>query len=67
MSKQPKKPTADEMAGIEWWNNLTGSQRRAALKAANTAVPAEAFAHHLRLERWAAVAANALHPRKPSY
>jgi hypothetical protein len=55
------------MANIEWWNNLTGSQRRAALKAANTAVPAEAFAHHLRLERWAAVAKNALRPRKPSY
>jgi hypothetical protein len=65
MTKGTKKPTADEMAGVEWWNNLTDRQRRAALKAANTAVPAEAWAHHLRLERWAAVAANALRPRKP--
>jgi putative DNA-invertase from lambdoid prophage Rac len=65
MTKQPKQPTADD--GVIWWNNLTDRQRRAALKAANTTVPAEAFAHHLRLERWAAVAANALRPRKPSY
>jgi hypothetical protein len=63
MSKQPKKPTADD--GVIWWNNLTDWQRRAALKAANTAAPAEAFAHHMRLERWAAVAKNALRPRKP--
>jgi hypothetical protein len=67
MSKRPAagKPTADELAGIAWWNGLTEEQRRAALEAANTATAAEAWAHHLRLERWAEHAEKALRPRKP--
>lgn len=34
-------------AGIAWWNALTEKQRAAALAAAETAVPAEAYRHHL--------------------
>jgi hypothetical protein len=32
-----REPTADELAGMQWWNNLTEPQRADALKAASTA------------------------------
>jgi hypothetical protein len=31
---EPRPPTADEQAGIDWWNGLTEAQRREALCAA---------------------------------
>jgi hypothetical protein len=55
-----KKPTASELASIAWWNSLTDHQRLAALKAARTTIPAEAFAYHKKIARWAEVAAKAL-------
>lgn len=30
----PRQPTADERAGMEWWNSLTEPERAEALKAA---------------------------------
>lgn len=39
-----RSPTADEQAGIDWWNGLTEAMRTHWLKAANTAVPTEAWA-----------------------
>lgn len=38
------KPTADEAAGIAWWNGLSEADRAAWLKGAGSAVPAEAWA-----------------------
>lgn len=40
--------TADERAGIEWWNALTEEDRRFWLAAALTAVPAEAWQYFKR-------------------
>lgn len=37
--------TPDEQAGIDWWNGLSEADRASWLKAANTAIPAEAWAH----------------------
>jgi hypothetical protein len=53
-----KQPTADD--GVAWWNGLTEPQRRAALAAAGTAVPAEAWRHHSTVERNLSLAARAL-------
>ena len=38
------EPTADELAGMTWWNSLDKSERAYWLAEANTAVPAEAWA-----------------------
>ena len=38
---------ADTTIGIAWFNGITERQRRAALQAADTAIPAVAF-HHWR-------------------
>ena len=38
--------SADESAGMEWWNALTEEQRAYWLDAANTAIVAEAWAYH---------------------
>lgn len=38
-------PAADATIGIAWWNHLTERQRYAALRAARTAIPAQAFNH----------------------
>ena len=35
--------TADEQAGIDWWNGLTERDRAFWLQAATSAVPAEAW------------------------
>ena len=42
--KAERSPTADEQAGIDWWNGVTEATRAHWLKVANTAVPAEAWA-----------------------
>jgi len=31
---QPREPTADEAAGMQWWNSLTKAERAKALAAA---------------------------------
>jgi hypothetical protein len=41
--------TADEQAGIDWWNALTEEQRAYWLREANTAIVAEAWAYHKRV------------------
>lgn len=37
------RPAADAELGIHWWNRLTERQRWNALRAADSAVPAEAW------------------------
>jgi hypothetical protein len=44
----PALDQADAEGGPAWWNFLSESERAAMLKAANTAVPAEAWAHWRR-------------------
>ena len=43
-----RAPTNTEKVGMVWWNNLTDDGRAAALRAANTAVPAEAYEYWAR-------------------
>jgi len=53
---EPRPPTADERAGMEWWNSMTEAERAEALEAAgwrsggtwNTWTPsaADAWAQH---------------------
>ena len=38
-------PTADEQAGIDWWNGQSEADRAVWLRAANTYIPAEAWAY----------------------
>jgi hypothetical protein len=38
--------TSDEKAGIDWWNELLEWERGMWLRAAKTAVPAEAYAYY---------------------
>jgi len=38
-----REATADEQAGMEWWNALTEAQRARWLRAAGSAAPAEAW------------------------
>jgi hypothetical protein len=45
---EDQKPTADEQAGMTWWNQLTEDERAKALSDAKTAVVAEAWAHYKR-------------------
>jgi hypothetical protein len=59
-----KKPTADELAGMAWWNGMPEAERKRALAAAGTAIAAEAWMRHSNIERWAAFATKALRPRK---
>ena len=40
------EPTADEAAGIDWWNDLTERERAAWCSLAGSAVPADAWALH---------------------
>jgi hypothetical protein len=40
--------TVDERAGMDWWNALTEDSRAYWLPAANSAVPAEAWAEYKR-------------------
>jgi hypothetical protein len=50
-----RHPTADELAGMQWWNSMSEAERAAALKTAGwkaggTSTPsaAEAWAEHKR-------------------
>ena len=38
--------SADETAGMEWWNAMSESQRAYWLREANTAIVAEAWAYY---------------------
>jgi len=38
-----REPTADEAAGISWWNGLTSGTRRHWLNVSNSATPADAW------------------------
>ncbi len=42
--EQDREPTAEESAGMAWWNALTEGERANWLARADTAVPAEAWA-----------------------
>ena len=42
---RPGRPASDAALGIAWWNAMTERRRLEALRAADTAVPAEAWAH----------------------
>lgn len=39
------EPTACEQCGMAWWNGMTEAERLAACRAADTAIPAMAYAH----------------------
>lgn len=41
-------PTVDEVLGMAWWNGLSRQERAFWLRAAMTAVPAEAWAYFKR-------------------
>jgi hypothetical protein len=50
---EPRQPTADEVAGMEWWNAMTEAERASALEAAgwksggsSTPSAADAWAAH---------------------
>ncbi|MER8874504.1 hypothetical protein NKI04_32395 [Mesorhizobium sp. M0814] len=52
MADEPNRnPTADEMAGMLWWNSLTEAERADWLAWADSAVPAEAWAAYKRQGR----------------
>jgi phage terminase large subunit-like protein len=53
------------VAYYRWKADRTDAERAQALEKAGTAVPAEAWAHHSNIERWAEHATKALRPRKP--
>ena len=44
------EPTADELAGMDWWNSIDKAERAFWLAKAGTAVPAEAWAEYQRAE-----------------
>jgi hypothetical protein len=47
MSEAPSRPaTADEIAGMAWWNALSEVQRRFWFARANTAIVAEAWVEY---------------------
>ena len=46
-----RNPTADEIAGMQWWNSLTEAERADWLARADSAVPAEAWAAYKRQGR----------------
>ncbi len=43
LRKPPAQPASDAELGMVWWNRITPRQRLAALRAADTAVPAVAW------------------------
>lgn len=52
MADEPNRnPTADEIAGMQWWNSLTEAVRSDWLARADSAVPAEAWAAYKRQGR----------------
>jgi hypothetical protein len=50
--EQDREPTAEESAGMAWWNPLTEGERANWLARAATAVPAEAWAEYRRSQRF---------------
>lgn len=53
MSVKDRRPTADELAGMQWWNSMTEAERAKALEAAGwssggtwTPSAADAWAAH---------------------
>ena len=57
-SPPQREPTADEIAGMQWWNDLSEAERAKALVdagwksgAAGTPSAAEAWAHHKKMSR----------------
>ena len=46
------EPTADELAGMAWWNSLDKSERAYWLAEARSAVPAEAWATYQSRPRY---------------
>ncbi|MER8524179.1 hypothetical protein NKH56_33640 [Mesorhizobium sp. M1076] len=52
MADEPNRnSTADEIAGMQWWNSLTEAERADWLARADSAVPAEAWAAYKRQGR----------------
>jgi hypothetical protein len=56
LSSPPQQPTADEIAGMKWWNTMTEAERAKALEAAGwrsgstwTPSAADAWALHKKL------------------
>ena len=49
---QKRVATDDDVAGMRWWNAMSPGQRALALRSANTAVAAEAWAYHKARYRW---------------
>jgi hypothetical protein len=54
----PRHPTADEQAGMQWWNSMTEAERAQALEAAGwkaggtwTPSAADAWAHYKKTSR----------------
>ena len=54
----PRQPTADEQAGMQWWNSMTEAERAQALEAAGwkpggtwTPSAADAWAQHKKTLR----------------
>jgi hypothetical protein len=48
MANLERKPTADELAGIEWWNSMSEPRRADWLQLADSARPADAWAEFKR-------------------
>jgi hypothetical protein len=42
----PRKPTADDLAGIEWWSGLSERSRLYWLQVAKTSTPRHAWDHY---------------------
>ena len=43
-----REPTADELAGIEWWSSISEPRRADWLQMAESAKPADAWAEYKR-------------------
>ncbi len=43
-----REPTADELAGVEWWNSISEPRRADWLQMAESAKPADAWAEYKR-------------------
>jgi hypothetical protein len=43
-----REPTADELAGIEWWTSISEPRRADWLRMAESAKPADAWAEYKR-------------------
>ena len=48
MANLEREPTADELAGIEWWNSMSEPRRADWLQLADSARPADAWAEFKR-------------------